>query len=158
MTGKRVLVVYYSRGGTTRRAAEAVRDALDCDIDEIRVRVDRRGLVGIIRSAVDAVLRRRSQIEPTAKDPADYDLVIVGTPVWGFSVSGPVRAYLSRQSDRLPDDVAFFCTRIRLGGAPALRRMEKLAGKQPRATLAFLGAQVRRGDTSQAVARFVESL
>ena len=29
----RIIVVYYSRTGTTRMVAEAIRNVLDCDID-----------------------------------------------------------------------------------------------------------------------------
>jgi len=76
-----------------------------------------------------------------AKDPSIYDLIIVGTPVWAWSVSSPVRAYLLANKPRLPS-VAFFCT---LGGAGADRafgQMQELAGKRP---IGCLSLTARRG-------------
>ncbi|MCK4376551.1 MAG: flavodoxin, partial [Candidatus Brocadiae bacterium] len=80
MGGKRCLVVYYSRSGTTRKAAEAIAGLLGCDIEEILDRKDRSGVTGYLVSLKDSALRKPAEIEPVRRDPADYDLVVIGTP------------------------------------------------------------------------------
>ncbi len=69
----------------------------------------RLGLFGSLRSAEEAWRERPAAIEPPRRDPSSYDLIIIGTPVWAWSTSSPVRAYLTAMKARLPD-VAFFCT------------------------------------------------
>ena len=108
-------MVYYFRSGTTRKIAEAVSEALTCDREEIVEAKSRAGFFGYIRSLVEARQKRPSVIAPAKLDASSYDLVVIGTPVWGWSVSSPVRAYLMANRDRLPE-VAFFCT---LGGQTA---------------------------------------
>jgi flavodoxin len=92
MAGPRILVVYYSRSGSTRKIAEALSAALTCDLEEIVENKSRAGFFGYMRSLVEARQKRPSVIEPAKRDPSSYDLVVVGTPVWGWPVSSPVRA------------------------------------------------------------------
>jgi hypothetical protein len=68
-------------------------------------------------------------------------LVVIGTPVWAWSVSSPVRAYLTANKDRLPE-VAFFCTLGGKGSETAFAQMQSIVGKPPRATCAITGREV----------------
>ena len=84
MSGKKVLCVYYSRTGKTRNAMTAVAQALGGELVEITDGVDRSGLIGAARSCLDAVRRSTRFLDKLEmKHPiTDYDLVILGTPVW----------------------------------------------------------------------------
>ena len=112
MSATKTLVVFYSRSGTTRRIAEALSRALTCDLEEIIEPKPRTGFLGYMRSLLEARRKRPSVIAPIKHDVSSYDLVVVGTPVWAWSLSSPVRAYLMTTASQLPE-VAFFCT---LGG------------------------------------------
>ncbi|MGZ3295282.1 MAG: flavodoxin family protein [Xanthobacteraceae bacterium] len=112
MGASRMLVVFYSRSGKTRRVAEALAEALKCDLEEITEPKPRTGFLGYLRSLLEARRKRPSIIAPNKHDVLSYDLVVIGTPVWAWSLSSPVRAYLMTTAGQLPD-VAFFCT---LGG------------------------------------------
>ena len=114
MGASRSLVVFYSRSGTTRRIAQALSEALKCDFEQIDEPRNRIGVLGYIRSLMEARWNRPSAIAPIKHEVSSYDLVVIGTPVWAWSVSSPVRAYLMATANRLPE-VAFFCTR-RAGG------------------------------------------
>jgi flavodoxin len=46
MARPRILVVYYSRSGTTRKIAEALSEALACDLEEIVEDKSRAGSFG----------------------------------------------------------------------------------------------------------------
>ncbi len=132
----RTLVVSYSRNGTTRELARALGQALVADVEEIVDPTPRAGTIGYLVSGFESITKRAAPIRPRVKDPRDYDLVVVGTPVWAGIMSSPVRAYLEAVRGRLPR-VAFFCTMGGRGDEHAFLEMEKLAGARPVAVLAL---------------------
>jgi flavodoxin len=147
------LVVFYSRTGHTRGLAQRIAAAAGAEIEEIADRVDRRGILGYLRSGRDAWLGRRAEIVPPAKDPGNFDVVLIGTPVWNMSLSSPVRSYLEGQAARLAR-VAFFCTLGGSGAARVFRQMQQACGKAPLATLARTERQLSQADLPQAVEQF----
>ena len=161
MSGERVLVVYYSRSGSTRTVAEALAGALGADLEPIQDEVDRRGVWGYLRSGTEASLGASTEIRRGSHDPSRYDLVVIGSPVWRLSVSTPVRTYLWLERPRLPR-VAFFVTLGGMGSGRALRQMGEVAAKQPAATLALrerdLGGRAWRGQVERFAASLLRAL
>jgi len=153
----KILVVYYSRSGTTRKIAESLSQALDCDMDEIVEPNNRRGFFGYVRSLAEAVQKRRSTILPGKSNPSSYDLVIIGTPVWAWSISSPVRAYLMTSKARLPE-VAFFCTFAHRGSEGAFTEMQNILGKAPCACCAVVAPAVTSGIYGPSLAEFLKSM
>ena len=99
----RILVVFYSRTGNTRRAARAIARATDADVEEIEDRASRRGLLGYLKSAYEALKQGQPTIVLPRRDPSAYDIVLVGpNRPWAMRCAGPVRAYLTRFAGRLP--------------------------------------------------------
>lgn len=131
----RALVVYYTRTGHTRTVAEAIAKELQCDVEEIIDTEKRSGPAGFILSGRQATKKELTKIEPLKKDPAGYDVVIIGTPVWALTMSTAVRTYIMEKKDRFKK-VAFFLTFGGLGAEPTFRDLEELCGKKPEATLA----------------------
>jgi flavodoxin len=48
MAAQKILVVFYSRSGATRRVADALAAELKCDAEEVVVTKSRAGFVGIM--------------------------------------------------------------------------------------------------------------
>lgn len=157
MDPKRTLVVYYSRTGTTHEVAEAICKELGCDSERIADRRKRSGLLGYLRSGFDAAFHRRTKLRDMSKVAGDYDLVIVGTPIWNASLSAPVRTYLHDNRDRFRN-VAFFCTYGGSGSARVLRQMEKVCGAKPIAKLAVKEHEVHHTDLAAKVRAFASAL
>lgn len=152
---KKALIVYHSRTGNTRRVAQALARRLDADLDEIRIVQPMQGALGYAACAIEAIAGLAPALRPMKKEPADYALVLIGTPVWFWNLSSPVRSWLAQH--RPKHRVAFFCT---MGGSGAQRvfaAMAELLGKQPVATLALTDAQVEAGFDDR-LAAFVQSL
>ena len=59
----RILCVYYSRTGKTKRTMEKVAQALNAELIEITDGVNRRGAVGCLRSCLDAVRKSTRFLE-----------------------------------------------------------------------------------------------
>jgi flavodoxin len=152
-----ILVVYYSRTGNTRRLAQAIASAIHCDIEEISEVRERSGLVEFIKSFFEAIRGHHAPIETVGHDPAAYNLLVVGTPVWAGSVSTPIRSYLASQKNGFPD-VAFFCTLEHAGSDGAFAEMQSLVGKVPRARCAVKANDVAAGNFEGSVNEFVRQL
>jgi flavodoxin len=153
----KTLVVCYSRTGNTHSLGHRIAGALDAPIEDIADRVERRGIVGYLRSGRDAWFGHVPEILASDHDPGEYDLVAIGTPVWNWSLSGPARAYLKRHASRLPR-VAFFCTMGGSGSERVFRQMEEAAGRAPVATFARTQAQLADTDIDKAVEAFASLL
>ena len=156
MTKGRLLVVFYSRTGTTKKVAEAITAKLDCDIEEIIDTKSRRGLLGFLRSGLEATLKRLTTIEEIKNDPASYDVVIIGTPVWNGTMSSAIRTYLSQYKEDL-QNIAFFCTQGS-SGDNTFKEMESLCGKKPLALLRLTSKEVEKGEDTGKIEQFIRGI
>ncbi|MBS1118946.1 MAG: flavodoxin [Deltaproteobacteria bacterium] len=151
----RLLVVYYTRTGATRRLAGSIAAELGADVDEIVDVADRSGVLGYLRSGFQATFRRPAPIGPAVRDPASYDLVIIGTPIWNMSVSSPVRSYLDRHRGRFRK-VGFFCTCGGSGADRVFAQMAEVGEAKPVATLVVRDADLE--SSAPAVERFAAEI
>jgi menaquinone-dependent protoporphyrinogen IX oxidase len=157
MPASKILVIFYSRSGTTRRIATALSATLGCSVEEIVESRRRDGFFGYCRSVIEARRKRLPNILTAKNDPSTFDLVVIGTPVWAWSVSSPIRAYLTADKDRLPA-VAFFCTLGGAGSETAFAQMQEIVGKPPRATCAITARDIAAGGEGAQVADFARAL
>jgi hypothetical protein len=76
---------------TTRRVAQALAAELAAELEEIRCPKYRRGFFGSWRAGYASRRGKIPEIGPPEHKPSDYDLVVVGRPVWGWNACTPVR-------------------------------------------------------------------
>jgi flavodoxin len=157
MSKASVLVVYYSRSGATATVAGALATALHADLEAIVEHRDRSGVAGFLRSIVDAVTRRGTEIEPAKRDVSAYELVVIGGPVWAGSVSAPVRAWLAANKAKLRR-AAFFCTYGGHGSDTVFRQMRELTGRQPLARCAVRAGRLRLAGHNSLLDAFIERI
>lgn len=153
----KILVVYYSRTGITKKVAERIASALGADKEEIIDKSNRSGVMGYLRSGKEAVKKILADIEPVKIDPSAYDLVIIGTPVWAATMSSPVRSYLTTQKGKIPR-VAFFATQGGEGASRAIEQMAELAALPAKAGLAVMTKEVVRDDYQAKLEKFISEL
>jgi menaquinone-dependent protoporphyrinogen IX oxidase len=137
----KILVVYYSRGGYTRRTAAAIARECEADVDEIHLERHAHGGPGYLRCVFEALTGRIPDIRPAHRDPRQYGLVVIGTPIWCGNVSSPVRSYLQIHGGALRR-VAFFATMGGSGAERAFGAMQALCSKPPVATLALRDEEI----------------
>lgn len=152
----KTLIAYHSRSGYTRRVAESLARRLRADVDEIEVVGDRQGMLGYARCALEALGEVTTAIRLPRRAPAEYDLVVIGTPVWFWALSSPVRSYIMEERRNFPR-VGFFCTMGGSGAERAFATMAGLCGKAPVATLALTDAKIDAGAADE-VGAFVRAL
>ena len=107
-----ILCIYYSRTGNTRRAMKEIAEALDAEMVAVTDEQDRVGLRGYIRCGMDAMRKSTHPLRPfeTRMPIEEYDLVIVGTPVWAGRCASPIRGLLKRRGLEM-GKVAYVLTR-----------------------------------------------
>jgi flavodoxin len=153
-----ILVVYYSLTGHTRQVARQIASASGADIDPI---VDVAGRQykpwDMFWLGMRAIFQRPEPIQEPIFDPRDYDLVILGTPVWAGRMAPPVMTYLKQHLGQLKQ-VALFCTEGGANGERALRQIAELTGLEPKAQLIVTEAELKTGAVQDEVKTFVAAL
>ncbi len=104
------LVVYYSRTGNTKTAAEKLATILNADLVRIMNRDNYKGIIGFIRCGFEAAMGRDAAIADMSIDFGAYDQVVVCTPVWAGKMSSPVRSFLKKYGTSIRS-VAYLITR-----------------------------------------------
>lgn len=152
-----VLIVYYSRTGITAEIARAIHKEMGGDLEEIQDTRNRSGILGYLRSGLEAALKKQATIKEARNDPGEYDLVLIGTPVWSNNMSTPVRAYLERYKTSFKA-AAYFATCGSTGVSKVLRDMENLGDTKARALLEINKAGMKSGGSGEKVKLFVREV
>lgn len=95
---KKTLVVYYSWScGNTEKIAEQLADACDADIARIETVMpypeDYQETVDQGQREVNAGFM--PEIEPLEYNPADYDVIVIGTPTWWYTMAPAVKTFIA---------------------------------------------------------------
>ncbi|NMB78226.1 MAG: metalloregulator ArsR/SmtB family transcription factor [Methanomicrobiales archaeon] len=88
----RACVIYYSYSGITRRVAEAIRSASGCDLIEVRTKVPYSNFTAYTKGVLRSRKLAHDPIEPEMIDVSDYDLLIIGSPVWAWKPAPAINA------------------------------------------------------------------
>ena len=152
-----ILVVYYSRSGMTKKIAQAIAEKLGADQEEIISLEERKGLTGYLKSGQEAAQKKLAKIKPPEKKVGDYDLVIVGTPVWVGTMSSPVRTYLNSNLGRFRT-VAFFTTQGSIKDQKVFKELTEVLGKDPIATLKVKTKEAATDDYTIKLEKFLKEV
>ena len=155
---KKVLVAYYSRTGNTERVAKDVAAKLGADIERITDKRDRKGFFGFLFGGRDAARKFKTEIGEPVKDPANYDITVVGTPVWAWNMTPAVRTYIEKNKSRL-NDIALFVTSGSTGSDKIAACMEELSGKKAASVAGFTSTDMKKKNAySEKIDSFADAL
>jgi len=132
------LIIYFSRTGSTRKVAEAIQEVTGFDLEEIKEKAGRVGSLGWLKSGMESTRRMLPQIIPLTHDPSQYDIVIIGTPIWASSMSSPIRAFITEYKNKI-SKFALFCTGDGVDPEKVFVPISELLGKEPMATFGLIG-------------------
>ncbi|HYA88179.1 MAG TPA: flavodoxin [Nitrospirota bacterium] len=105
------MIIYYSLTGNTKSIAEKIRKKTGGDVFEIET----VKTYPTEYSELTEEAKREMQtgdlplLKKNPPDMSSYDLVLVGSPVWWYTVSTPVMSFL-KQADFAGKKVSAFCT------------------------------------------------
>jgi flavodoxin len=90
-------VVYYSYEGNCAFIAKQIKSRLDADLVALET-VDEKKRTGLAKYAwggSQVFMGKKPALKPRDFDPAVYDLIVLGTPVWAGSPSPAMASFLS---------------------------------------------------------------
>ena len=103
------LVVYYSRTGNARYVAQTIASQIGADIEEVIDLKKRGGVLGFLSGGRDARQGKETEISSSTKSLTDYDLIVVGTPIWAGKPTPAIITYL-KKNDLSGKKIAVFFT------------------------------------------------
>lgn len=150
------LIVYYSRTGNTERVAKLLAEKLKCDIEKLQDLKSRKGILGWIFGGRDGMNMKMTKIGKVSTNPENYDLVILGTPIW-VNATPAMRTYIHEFGNRFKK-VAFFCTMGGTESAKLFEEMEKDCNKNPISILAVSSGEITANKYTDKVTLFAKGL
>lgn len=92
----RILIAYYSFEGNTKFIAEALAKCLEADLMEIKPdkEIQSKGFSKYIWGGTQVVMGNKPKLVPFTKNINDYDMILVGTPIWAGTYAPPVKTLL----------------------------------------------------------------
>ncbi|MFO8020081.1 MAG: flavodoxin [Promethearchaeia archaeon] len=151
------LVVFYTRTGNTRKIANFIAEQLNADIEELIDTKKRKGFIGWFRSGFDAFREKTTDLRVTQKKPENYDVIILGTPVWANKMTPALRTYILEKKDKFKR-VAFFCTEGSTGAENLFSSLKGLCSKSPVATKEIVAKQVKTGEYIALAKEFIQEI
>ena len=101
--------------------------------------------------------KAKTTIKDLENDPKEYDLVIIGTPIWWYSSTPAANAFLCKYKKDI-HKAAFFYTCGADRRHTTIPDMEKLLGKAPVATLGIEDRAIKSGGFKQKVNQFISKI
>ena len=126
----KTLIVYYSLEGNTKMIAECMAKELEADLQRIKPAKEiSAGASKYLWGSIQILMKKKPEIMPMDKNPEDYDLILIGTPVWAWTYAPPIATLLS-QVDLEQKSVAFFSCHGGQNGKTFQKLKEQLPGSQ----------------------------
>lgn len=137
--------------------AETLQKALDAEIERIIDTKKRSGIIGWFKSGYDAMKEKLAEIKPLEHNLDQYDLILLGTPVWASKMTPAIRTVLNEQKENL-SKIAFFCTAGGEDNAEMFQEMADICGKKPIATLEISRKEIKKQLYTSKINTFLQEI
>lgn len=149
------LIIYYSLEGNTKLMAEAMAEAIGADVLQLTPKKELRstGFSKFLWGGTQVMMKKKPELLPLNYHPLDYDLIILGTPVWAWSYAPPIATLLST-IDFSGKLMALYCCHGGNYGKTFTNLKTQLSGSTVLDEIDFF--EPRTKDTKAAIARAKE--
>lgn len=108
LSGKKILTVYYSKGGNTKNAANNIHYFVGGDMAEIKSKEIYSDNFIEISKTVRKQAKQGYMPEIENIDISKYDIIFIGSPIWNFSTSLPVKSFLKNNNFKNKTLIPFY--------------------------------------------------
>ena len=125
----KAIVVYYSLDGNTKIIADAIAEEMDCEFLRLVPKKDvpNKGVMKYFWGGKQVTLKEKPELLPYDKNLNEYDLIIIGSPVWAGSFVSVFNTFFSEVFIN-NKKVALFCTYMGSEGKTFINFKNKLEG------------------------------
>ena len=167
-------IIYYSMSENTAFVAEKIREGMqavlgkdvgdEAIVDVIRIAPIKAypdsGSSKFLWGGKSAVMKEKPALQPYQFDADKYSRIIIGTPVWAWTMSPPIRTFIDENRDKLKGKQigVFVCSGG--GGVKAITKIrEYLPVDKLRDALDLIEPKNNPSEANdQAIARFVNNM
>jgi flavodoxin len=103
-------VVFYSRGGNTKIAAEEIAKLKNATVFELKEkRGSRKGVFGFVKSGFQAITKKKTKVvNDFSEETKPFDTIYIGSPVWASNCTPAVNTYAGHADFSGKDVYLFF--------------------------------------------------
>jgi len=104
------LVIYYTLEGNTQFIADTLAKEMDFDVLQLKPIKDvpKKGFSKYVWGGKQVLFNQKPELEPFNKDFEQYDVIIMGSPVWASSYVPAYNTFFSENSIQ-NKKIALFC-------------------------------------------------
>lgn len=127
-------IVYYSLEGNTQYVADKIAAILKetCEIDILRIEPEKaypnKGFKKFFWGGKSAVMAETPTLQLYEFDAAQYDRIILGTPVWASTFTPPIRTFINENPAVKEKQIAVFTCFSGGGADKALKKLKDYLG------------------------------
>lgn len=153
------IVVYYSLDGNTRFIAGEIAVHFNADLLELKPlrEIGRAEPVKHIWGGKQVIMKETPGLQEYSFNAEDYDCIFLGTPVWSFTFSPPVRSFLKENPLR-GKDMVLFCTHRGLPGRTFKNLRKALEGNRIIGQIDFSNVLARKEQARDKLVDFLGTL
>ncbi|OGT20962.1 MAG: hypothetical protein A3C55_02905 [Gammaproteobacteria bacterium RIFCSPHIGHO2_02_FULL_42_13] len=125
----KTLIVYYSLTGNVKFIAETMAKTIDADLLELKLTekdINPKGFMKFLWGGKQVFSKKHPDLLPFDKNPQDYDLLIIGTPVWAWTYAPALRTFFAN-TNISNKKIALFCCHGG-GKGQTLQKMKAVLG------------------------------
>lgn len=153
----KTLIIYFSRDGSTKKAALALAEKLSAHVEEVGPVERYDGILGYFRAAIDSLRGNLPAIDPIEQSPRNFELTVVAAPLWAGHAATPIRTYLSNHKGEFRK-IASLITRGGSSADQAFAEIRQLSGLQPVAELSLRDKEIKAGSFTEQVSGFGDAI
>ena len=122
----KALVVYYSLTGKTKLVSQAIAEALNATLVEIKEKRPRKpGGLTYLTGGFAALMNRGSKINPIGVDLKQYETIFIGSPNWASRPAPAINSFIYQTNFEGRSIVPFFT----MGGDNAEKALANITAK-----------------------------
>lgn len=120
------LVIFYSFEGNTRFIAEGIKNIVGADLLELKPKkdVNTKGFMKYVWGGTQVMMGKKPELVSFDKNPNDYDMLFIGTPIWASRYTPAINAFLDKMQIK-GKKVALYCCHAGGGNGKAFTMLNE---------------------------------